>query len=117
MNTQQYHFCVDGYEANQENRVGSNVFAFEILWGLAELTAKEPNARVTVVLPRPALPSLPKPSERWQYQVVTPTQFWTQWALPLHIFRHRKQYSAFFTPSHYAPRFCAVPYISSVMDT
>ncbi len=72
---------------------------------------------VTVVLPSAPVADMPKETSRWKYRVVTPVPFWTQWALPIHLWQHRADYDVFFTPSHYAPRFSAVPYVSSVMDT
>lgn len=111
------HLVIDGCEANVSSRVGSNVYAFEVIRQLAEIARKHIELTVTVVLPTPPIADLPKETKRWHYQVVTPERFWTQWALPLHIWRNRHTYDVLFTPGHYAPRFCAIPYVSSVMDT
>lgn len=111
------HVAIDGNEANVVNRVGSNVYAFEILKSLAKLCQDKPEIQVTVLLTQPPLPDLPQAHSRWQYQVIGPQPFWTQWALPIHLFLHQKKYQAYFTPGHYAARISAVPYISTVMDT
>jgi glycosyltransferase involved in cell wall biosynthesis len=111
-----HHFAVDGNEANVQQRVGSNVYAYEVLRELEEHTRESTDYTWTVLLSSPPLGDLPKEREGWQYQVITPRPFWTQFALPLHLFVHQKKYHAFFTPGHYAPRISAVPYISSVMD-
>lgn len=109
--------AIDGNEANVTNRVGSNVYAFEILKGIAQLCQKKTDVEVTVLLTQSPLPDLPKNSPRWQYKVIGPKPLWTQWALPIHLFLHQHQYDIYFTPGHYAARISAIPYISTVMDT
>lgn len=107
--------AIDGNEANVQNRVGSNVYAFEIIKHLYWLT-KNKNIDVTILLSSPPNKDLPEANKKWRYQLVTPAKFWTQWALPIHLFLHSDKYDVFFTPGHYAPRFSSVPYVSSVMD-
>jgi glycosyltransferase involved in cell wall biosynthesis len=111
-----HHFAIDGNEANTAQRVGSNVFAFELLVALEALTRKNSEVEWTVLLSAPAVSDLPQERKGWTYQVVGPRPFWTQIGLPLHLFFHQRRYDAFFTPGHYAPRLSAVPYITSVMD-
>ncbi len=111
------HIAIDGNEANVTHRVGSNVYAFEVLQALELKTRNNPTIAITVLLANPALESLPAERKGWKYKLVTPKKFWTQWALPLHLFQKRKIYDVFFTPGHYAPRICPIPYVSSVMDT
>lgn len=108
--------AIDGNEANVKNRVGSNVYAFEILRELHGLTSNAKKFEVTVLLAREKTADLPPARKNWRYQVVAPAKLWTQWALPLHLFARAKNYDVFFTPGHYAPRWSRVPYISSVMD-
>jgi glycosyltransferase involved in cell wall biosynthesis len=111
------HIAIDGNEANVANRVGSNVYAFDLLTALEEKTRNNPTIACTILLANPAQNTLPTERNGWKYKVIHPQKFWTQWALPLHLFRKRKVYDIFFTPSHYAPRICPIPYVSSVMDT
>ncbi len=117
-----YHFAVDGNEANTQQRVGSNVYAYEVLHALEKLTRKSDDSEHsneyewTVLLANPPVNDLPKARKGWQYQVIAPQPFWTQLGLPLHLFMHQEKYNAFFTPGHYAPRYSVIPYISSVMD-
>lgn len=111
------HIAVDGNEANVTNRVGSNVYAFEILTELERCCRIDTAISVTVLLSQAPLPDMPKPRVGWRYQVIGPRTFWTQWALPLQLFKKSRLYSVFFTPGHYAPRLCPIPYVSSVMDT
>jgi glycosyltransferase involved in cell wall biosynthesis len=111
------HIAIDGNEANVLERVGSNVYAFELLTALERLTQSQPSISCTILLATSPINDLPKARPGWQYRVLTPKPFWTQWALPLHLFAEKNTYSLFFTPGHYAPRLCPIPYVSSVMDT
>lgn len=111
------HIAVDGNEANVTNRVGSNVYAFEVLTELEKCCRIDPAISVTVLLADSPQPDMPRARQGWRYQVIGPKTFWTQWALPLHLFKKQRLYDVFFTPGHYAPRLCSVPYVSSVMDT
>jgi len=108
--------AIDGNEANVKNRVGSNTYAFAILNELYKLTANRKNIDFTVLLSSKKVADLPKTRDHWRYMIIGPSKFWTQWALPIHLFLHQKDYQLFFTPSHYAPRIAAVPYLSSIMD-
>lgn len=107
--------AIDGNEANIVNRVGSNVYAFEIISNLYNLIKNKP-IEVTVLLASEPIKDLPPANKKWNYKVVKPAKLWTQWALPIHLFLYADQYDVFFTPGHYAPRFSRVPYVSSVMD-
>jgi glycosyltransferase involved in cell wall biosynthesis len=107
--------AIDGNEANIVNRVGSNVYAFEILNNLHHLT-KNKKITVTILLSTPPVAELPPENKGWRYKIITPAKFWTRWALPVHLFLHPKRYDVFFTPGHYAPRLSSIPYVSSVMD-
>lgn len=115
MNT--IHIAIDGNEANIPNRVGSNVYAYKILAALYDQTTHTPDIQITVLLNSEALTDMPTERSNWNYLVVPPKLFWTQWALPIHLFLHKSKYDVFFTPGHYAPRKCPIPYVSSVMDT
>ena len=108
--------AIDGNEANVQNRVGSNTYAFAIISELHKLTANRKNIDITVLLSSKKLADLPASRANWRYMTLGPRKFWTQWALPIHLFLHQKDYQVFFTPSHYAPRISVVPYVSSVMD-
>jgi glycosyltransferase involved in cell wall biosynthesis len=107
--------AIDGNEANISNRVGSNVYAFEIIKNLYNIVRNKP-VKVTILLSTPPINNLPKENKKWKYQVITPQKFWTQWALPIHLFFNSNQYDVFYTPGHYAPRLSSIPYVSSVMD-
>ena len=108
--------AIDGNEANVQNRVGSNIYAFKLIEEIYKLTAKRKNIDITILLSAPKVTDLPAKRKNWRYLVISPRKFWTQWALPIHLFLHKDDYDLLFTPGHYAPRFSAIPYVSSVMD-
>jgi len=116
MKNNKYSFAFDANEANVDNRVGSNVYAFEILQQFYKTTQEEQKISWTILLSKPPVKDLPKETSWWKYEIVSPNKFWTQWALPLYLFKNRKNIDLLYTPGHYAPRFSAVPYVSSVMD-
>lgn len=107
---------IDGNEANVLNRVGSNVYAFELLTHIELLLRDLPEITTNVLLSAPKVRDLPPARLGFEYEVFGPRQMWSQVALPLYLFSHARRGGVFFTPGHYAPQVCPVPYISSVMD-
>ncbi len=108
--------AIDGNEANVKNRVGSNEYAFQILRGIWQCQKPGSDLEFRIYLKNPPLPDLPKPTSWWQYQVLKPKFLWTQWRLPLELFLKQNQIDLFFTPGHYAPRFCPIPLVIAIMD-
>lgn len=110
------HIAVDCNEANVKDRVGSNVYAFEILKALYALLSNRNDITITLLHTFPLVADMPPQNERWRYVQLAPTRFWTQWALPKYLFKYRHEINVFFSPGHYAPRFTPIPYVSCVMD-
>jgi glycosyltransferase involved in cell wall biosynthesis len=104
---------LDANEANVANRLGSNQFAYQILCQLAKLDRKN---SYRIYLKSQPLGHLPPPTKTWQYRVLKPAKFWTQWRLPLDLYFHRPRPDVLLTLGHYAPRFSPVPSIISIMD-
>lgn len=109
---------IDGNEANTvrpdiKARVGVNQYAFGLLHALNKVDRQN---TYHIYLESAPLPDLPKQTQRWQYKVTGPAKFWTQWKLPLQLFRAKPRPDVFFTPSHYAPRWSPVPRVVSIMD-
>lgn len=103
---------IDGYEANQANRVGSGQYAFEILRNLEKISSKgrpasgrDSDNEYTILLPAPPLSDLPKERPNWKYEVLKPNKLWTRIALPLALFKSKQKPDVFFSPTHYIPRF------------
>lgn len=104
---------IDGNEANVRERVGSNQYAFELLWVLSSL--KNPH-QWRIYLREGPLSDMPPSRKNWNYRVFGPKKFWTRWRLPLDLFFHRPRPNIFFTPGHYAPGWSPVPVVISIMD-
>jgi glycosyltransferase involved in cell wall biosynthesis len=112
---------IDGNEANNKKRVGSNEYAFQILsniWKIynSEFRIKNENLKFRIYLKNAPLLDLPKETFWWQYKVLKPSFLWTQWRLPLELYFGNEKPDIFFTPGHYAPRFCPCPLVISIMD-
>lgn len=105
---------IDGNEANIKNRVGSNIYAFEVLWHLYKLNTPD---SYSIYLRNQSLCDLPPERDNWHYKIFGPQKFWTQFALPLKLYLEKEKPEVFFTPGHYAPRFCPCPSVISVLDT
>lgn len=105
---------INANEANVTSRVGSNRYAFEMLKTLkTQMSSKD---QVKVFLKSSVLADLPKSSKSWQYQVFGPKKLWTQLGLPLNLYLKNQDLDAFYTPGHYAPRWCPVPSVVSILD-
>ena len=108
---------IDGNEANVINRVGSNVYAFELLWNIFNIQRKsEKKIRFKIYLKKAPLGDLPKKGDWWQYKILKPSALFTQLRLPLQLYLEKKKPDVFFTPGHYAPRVSPVPTVISIMD-
>jgi len=104
---------IDGNEANQQTRVGVGQFAFEVIKHLYLLDKKN---QYRIYLKDKPLSDLPEERESWQYVVFGPKFAWTQWRLPLKLWVERTRVDVFFSPNHYAPRFCPAPSVIAIMD-
>lgn len=104
---------IDANEANVVNRVGSNVYAFEVLW---QLYRQDKTNDYLIYISKPPVKDLPPAGAKWQYRVLTPSMFWTQWRLPIDLFLSHPRPNVFLTLGHYAPRFSPVPTMVCIMD-
>ena len=115
---------IDGNEANVEKKVGVSEYAYELLWQfyknqefrLRQGSGGQAGIRNQVYLKDNPRDDLPIERDGWNYRVVKPHKFWTQFGLPFDLYFHRPHPDVFFTPTHYAPRFCPVPSVISIMD-
>lgn len=108
---------IDANEANQKVRVGSGVYAFELLRQFEKY--KIPNIKYQIYLKDAPIDDLPKESARWRYKIISPKSFWTQLGLPIRLWRERILREApevFFSLTHYAPRFCPIPSVITIFD-
>lgn len=104
---------IDINEANVLNRVGSNQYAFEILQALYR---EFDNVEYVLYGSSPLVADMPEERAGWRYKIFGPSVLWTQWRLPLELYKDRNDIDLFFTPGHYAPRWCSVPSVVTIMD-
>lgn len=106
---------IDGNEANIEQRVGSNVYAYELLSALEAYLRENPLFSVKVFLAHDPVSDMPSERNGWEYVVVPHAPYWTQWKLPLAL-REHGDLSFFFSPGHYLPSLSPVPMAATFMD-
>ncbi len=105
---------IDGNEANIADRVGSGMYAYQVLKHLYELDTWN---EYTIYLKHAPIRDMPNERKNWKYVVLGPEKLWTQFALPLRLFIDGRKLDVFFSPGHYAPRFCPCKTVISVLDT
>lgn len=108
---------IDANEANVVKRVGISEYAYQIITGIYELrNSGKTDHSFIIYLKNKPLNVMPRQTSWWKYKVVGPSKMWTQIAFPTHLYLTREKPDILFSTSHYAPRFCPVPTIISVMD-
>ncbi|MBI2596958.1 glycosyltransferase family 4 protein [Candidatus Daviesbacteria bacterium] len=93
---------IDGYEANESQRLGSSQVAFELIKHFEKIDKQN---TYTVLLPGKPLYDLPKERNGWRYKVLKPKRLWTKVALPLSLYTAKLKPQVFFSPTHYIPSF------------
>lgn len=104
---------IDGNEANTQNRVGSNVYSFELLHAIEDI---DQNNEYTIYLKKKKNTNMPQERKLFRYRILKPSLFWTRWRLPLDLYLHQPRPEVFFTPGHYAPRFSPIPTVITILD-
>jgi len=104
---------IDANEANVQQRVGSNQYAFQVLH---QLYKQDKTNSYIVYLKSKPLNDLPKANNTWRYKILKPGPLWTQWRLPLSLYLDKFRPNIFFTLGHYAPRFSPIPTVIAIMD-
>jgi len=110
--------AIDGNEANISERVGVNIYAFEILQGLYKLQDiwKE---RIRFVIYLKEKPSLDLPKEVkgvWEYRVLSGHGLWVLTCLMPHLLLTQDKPSLLFSPSHYTVPVSVIPRVCAIMD-
>ncbi|MCR4334121.1 MAG: glycosyltransferase family 4 protein [Patescibacteria group bacterium] len=108
---------IDGNEANVEDRVGVNKYAFEMLWGLKKENEKnkKPNSLIVYLKNKPLF-DLPKESNYFKYKVINGQGVWIITKFTPYLLKNPEKIDVLFSPSHYIPPFLTIPRICSVMD-
>jgi len=108
---------IDGNEANLENRVGVNQYAFNILWGLYRLGGKyKKGYKFIVYLKNQPLKDLPPEKKWWKYKILEGDRVWILMKLTPYLIKNRERIDLLFSPSHYTVPFSTVPRVCSIMD-
>lgn len=110
--------AIDGYEANEPNRVGIGRYAYELLMHMHDLLAQTNGGghAVRIYLPEAPLPDMPEETPWWRYRIAVPKRLWTFFRLPLALAADRPKADVVFSPTHYVPRFIGIPRVMSIMD-
>ncbi|MEI6532975.1 MAG: glycosyltransferase family 1 protein [Candidatus Roizmanbacteria bacterium] len=104
---------IDGNEANVEKQVGVSVYTNNLL----SYFSKWANVKIQFVIYLRETPKnhLPKSTEYFRYQVIPFQRLWSQIFLPIYLYTHKRP-SVFFSPAHYAPRWCPIPTVVTIHD-
>ncbi len=106
---------IDGNEANVTKRVGSNVYAFEVIKTLEKYWRHSDN-KVVVFLRQAPRPDLPAARPGWRYEILPNAPLWTWRRLPQALHKHRQELDVFFSPGHYTPLWSPLPTVPTIMD-
>jgi len=109
---------IDGNEANIKERVGVNMYAYDLLWSIWKLHKEwVKKHRLIVYLKNKPLEDMPPEVEGYKYQVIPGGGLWILTKLmPRLIFDRKEKPDVFFSPSHYIPPLAPMPKVCSIMD-
>ena len=108
---------IDGNEANVKNRVGVNVYAYELLSAMHKLQDKvKNNNRFIVYLKAAPLHDMPEETPWWKYEVLTGKGPWVITQLTPYLFLNKEKPEIFFSPNHYTMPVHTIPRVCSIMD-
>lgn len=111
------HIGIDGNEANQNVRVGSGVYVYNLLKMFRN--RENDGIKFWVYLKNKPLKDMPLATNNFHYKIIKPEKLWTQIALPITLWREKIQGTCpdvFFSPSHYVPRMCPIPSVVTIFD-
>jgi glycosyltransferase involved in cell wall biosynthesis len=104
---------IDGFEANQLQRVGSGQVGVELLRSIEKL---DHTNNYIVLLASSPLPDLPKEREGFRYKILKPNKLKTFLAIPLAVLRSKEKPDVIFSPTHYIPRFTKIKRVAMIFD-
>ncbi|NMB84444.1 glycosyltransferase family 4 protein [Candidatus Roizmanbacteria bacterium] len=104
---------VDGNEANVTQKVGVSTYTDNLLHYFHQNAG--PELRFKIFLKNDPCQTMPRQNRFFRYEVIKGRIFWSQFFLPLRLYL-KKDIDIFFSPAHYAPRFCSVPYVVTIHD-
>ena len=108
---------IDGNEANIQNRVGVNQYAFELLWGIARAYDNwSKKHRVIVYLKNNPSKDLPPAKKAFSYKVISGGGVWIVSKLMPHLLFSSEKPDVFFSPHHYTPPISPIPLVCTIHD-
>lgn len=108
---------IDGNEANIQNRVGVNKYAFKILHELYKLNENKAKPHDLIVyLKNEPLSDLPKETKNFKYKVINGEGMWVLTKLMPYLLKNPERIEVLFSPSHYIPLLLTIPCVCSIMD-
>lgn len=105
---------IDGNEANLDVRVGVNTYAFNLIQSIHEIERKD--VSITIFLKDEPKKHMPKEKDGFRYLVIKGSGQWIIKSLSPYLFKNRKNYDVFWSPSHYIPFTPFTPTACSIMD-
>ncbi|PIY69173.1 hypothetical protein COY90_02075 [Candidatus Roizmanbacteria bacterium CG_4_10_14_0_8_um_filter_39_9] len=107
---------VDGNEANVREKVGVSVYTLRLLQYFQKHASK--NLQFVVFLRSAPLKELPDGTDFYSYKIIRSSFLWSQLFLPFELFKRifTHPIDVFFSPAHYAPRFCPCPTVVTIHD-
>jgi glycosyltransferase involved in cell wall biosynthesis len=108
---------IDGNEANVYEKVGVSVYTFNLLHLFSKSAKKD--LRFVIFLKHKPNSDLPTQNEYFAYKIVPGNFLWSQTFLPFELYKRKalgENIDVFFSPAHYAPRFCPAPVAVTIHD-
>jgi len=108
---------IDGNEANLEERVGANQYAFEILWSLYKLQDEwKSRHQIVVYLKEKPKDFLPPTSNFFRYKIIPGKSLWILTRLMPSLLLGKEKPNVFFSPHHYLPPLAPMPLVCTIHD-
>jgi glycosyltransferase involved in cell wall biosynthesis len=107
---------IDGNEANVENRVGVNEYAWQLLWNIYKLSDEWKDEFQFVIYLKNKPTNLPDETKYWRYKVLPGSGIWIIKSLTPQLLLSKNKPDLFFSPSHYLPPLLTMSSICSIMD-
>ncbi len=108
---------IDGNEANVAEKVGVSVYTHKLLKYFQKHADQK--TQFIVFLKNKPSRDLPEETEHFKYSIVSGNFLWSQTFLPLELYKRKalgQKIAVFFSPAHYAPRFCPIPIVVTIHD-
>lgn len=104
---------VDGNEANVTERVGVSVYTYQLLKYFQQSGKEEVQFRI--YLRKKPLFDLPSQNKFFKYHIIETPIFFRDLFLPISLYKGKTP-DLFFSPAHYAPRFCPACLVVTIHD-